>query len=32
MFQTQGGAYFQTDLKWLANKIWMFKSNFKLVG
>ena len=26
-----GGAYFQTNLKWLAHKIWMLKSNFKLV-
>ena len=32
MFQIQGGAYFQTDLKRFAHKILMFKSNFKLVG
>ena len=32
MFQIQGSAYFRTDLKWLAHKIWMLKSNFKLVG
>ena len=30
-FRIQGGAYFQTNLKWLAHKIWMLKSNFKLV-
>ena len=27
----QGGAYFRTNLKWLAHKIWMLKSNFNLV-
>ena len=32
MFQIQGDAYFRTDLKQLAHKILMFKSNFKLVG
>ena len=32
MFYTQGGVYFRTDLKWLTYKIWMLKSNFKLVG
>ena len=32
MFRIQGGGvYFQTNLKWLAHKIWMLKSNFKLV-
>ena len=32
VFRIQGGgAYFQTNLKWLAHKIWMLKSNFKLV-
>ena len=31
MFLIQGGGYFQTDLKWLAHKIWMLKSDFKLV-
>ena len=31
MFQIQSGAYFRTDLKWLAHKISMLKSNF-LVG
>ena len=32
MFKTQGVANFRTDLKWLPHKIWMFKTNFKLVG
>ena len=32
MFRIQGGAYFQTNLKRLAHKIWMLKSNFKLVA
>ena len=32
MFKLQGGAYFRTDLKWLAHKIWMLESNFRLVG
>ena len=32
MFQIQGHAYFRTDLKRLAHKILMLKSNFKLVG
>ena len=32
MFKLQGGAYFRTDLKWLAQKIWMLESNFGLVG
>ena len=31
VFWIQEGAYFQTNLKWLAHKIWMLKSNFKLV-
>ena len=31
VFRIQGGAHFQTNLKWLAHKIWMLKSNFKLV-
>ena len=31
MLQFQGNAYFRTNLKWLAHKIWMLKSNFKLV-
>ena len=31
MFQIQGDAYFRTDLKRLAHKILMLKSNFKLV-
>ena len=30
VFRIQGGAYFQTNLKWLAHKIWMLKSNFNL--
>ena len=32
MFQIQGDAYFRTNLKRLAHKILMLKSNFKLVG
>ena len=32
IFEIQGDAYFRTDLKQLAHKILMFKSNFKLVG
>ena len=32
MFQIQRDAYFRTDLKRLAHKILMLKSNFKLVG
>ena len=32
MFQIQWDAYFRTDLKRLAHKIVMLKSNFKLVG
>ena len=31
-FKSNGNAYFQTDLKRLAHKILMLKSNFKLVG
>ena len=31
MFQIQGDAYFKTDLKRLAHKILMLKSNFKFV-
>ena len=31
VFRIQEGASFQTNLKWLAHKIWMLKSNFKLV-
>ena len=32
MFQIQGDAYFRTNLKRLAHKILMLKSNFKSVG
>ena len=32
VFQIQGGAYFRTNLKWLAHKTWMLNSNFKLVA
>ena len=32
MFQIQEVAYVRTDLKRLAHKILMLKSNFKLVG
>ena len=32
MFEIQGGAYFLTDFKWLAHKIWMLESTSKLVG
>ena len=32
MFQIQEDAYFRTDLKRLAHKIFILKSNFKLVG
>ena len=32
MFQIQEDAYFRTDLKQLAHRILMLKSNFKLVG
>ena len=32
MFQIQGDVYFRTDLKRLAHKILMLRSNFKLVG
>ena len=32
MFQIQGDAYFRKDLKRLAHKILMLKSNFELVG
>ena len=31
VFRIQGGAYFQTSLKWLAHKMCMLKINFKLV-
>ena len=31
VFRIQGGAYFPTNLNWLEHKIWMLKSNFKLV-
>ena len=29
-FESRGGGYFQTNLKWLMHKIWMLKSKFKL--
>ena len=29
-FESRGGRYFQTNLKWLAHKIWMLKNSFKL--
>ena len=33
MFRTQGGGCeLSIDLKWLVHKIWMLKTNFKLVG
>ena len=32
MFQIQEDVYFRTDLKRLAHKIFILKSNFKLVG
>ena len=32
MFQIHGDLYFRTDLKRLAHKILMLKSNFKLIG
>ena len=31
VFRIQGGAYFRTNLKWFAHKIWMLKSNFMVV-